>query len=51
MDDDYQEWLTQQISQANSDYEEPSIEEMIAMMEALPSVMDLEDDWNRVFDY
>ena len=21
------------------------------MMEALPSVMDLEDDWNRVFDY
>ena len=29
MDDDYQEWLTEQISQANSDYEEPSVEEMI----------------------
>ena len=31
MDDDYQEWLTEQISQANSDYEEPSVEEMIQM--------------------
>ena len=29
MDDDYQEWLTEQISAANSDYEEPSVEEMI----------------------
>ena len=50
MDNEYQEWLQKTI-QSSSDYQEPTVAELIELMEAMPSVMDLEEGWNRVFDY
>ena len=52
MGEDYQEFLRKQIaSQANSDYEEPSIEELLDLIKAVPPVGTEEEGWNRIFDY
>ena len=43
MSNEYEQWLQEQLeSKANSSYEEPPVDELVAMMEALPKQ---KDDW------
>ena len=52
MGEDYQEFLRKQIaSQSNSDYEEPSIEQLLDLIKAVPPVGTEEEGWKRIFDY
>ena len=40
MSSEYEEWIANQLGQGASDYDEPTTEELVAMMEAIPPPME-----------